>query len=86
MAGLGRIGAALKALWAEQPVLSVSIGIAALAVISPFISPYAEYSGMINRATPYRYPVPLRDDGSLPSVPSHPCDPEGPNLEWLKRL
>ncbi|XP_061211044.1 NADH dehydrogenase [ubiquinone] 1 alpha subcomplex subunit 3 [Neopsephotus bourkii] len=86
MAALGRLGAALRNLWAKEPVITVSIGIAALAVVSPFISPYTKYSAMINQATPYSYPVPLRDDGNLPDVPSHPCDPEGPNLEWLKRL
>ncbi|XP_067170468.1 NADH dehydrogenase [ubiquinone] 1 alpha subcomplex subunit 3 [Apteryx mantelli] len=86
MAGLGRIGAALKNLWAKEPVITVSIAIAAVAVLSPLLSPYAKYSGMINRATPYTYPVPLRDDGNLPDVPAHPCDKEGPSLEWLKKL
>ncbi|XP_053908373.1 NADH dehydrogenase [ubiquinone] 1 alpha subcomplex subunit 3 [Cuculus canorus] len=82
----GRITAALKSFWAKEPVLVVSVGIGALALVSPFISPYTKYSGMINRATPYTYPVPLRDNGAMPDVPSHPCDPEGPNLEWLKNL
>ncbi|KAB0338920.1 hypothetical protein FD754_024252 [Muntiacus muntjak] len=56
------------------------------AVIVPTLSPYTKYSLMINRATPYNYPVPLRDDGNMPDVPSHPQDPQGPSLEWLKRL
>uniref|UniRef100_A0A8C8VMG9 NADH dehydrogenase [ubiquinone] 1 alpha subcomplex subunit 3 n=1 Tax=Pelusios castaneus TaxID=367368 RepID=A0A8C8VMG9_9SAUR len=41
---------------------------------------------MINQATPYNYPVPVRDDGNMPDIPSHPCDKEGPSLEWLKKL
>ncbi|GAB0202101.1 NADH dehydrogenase 1 alpha subcomplex subunit 3 [Grus japonensis] len=86
MAGLGRIGAALKSFWAKEPVIAVSIGIAALALVSPLLSPYTRYSGMINRATPYTYPVPVRDDGNLPHVPAHPCDKEGPSLAWLKNL
>nr|XP_015194958.1 PREDICTED: NADH dehydrogenase [ubiquinone] 1 alpha subcomplex subunit 3 [Lepisosteus oculatus] len=30
--------------------------------------------------------VPLRDDGNMPEVPSHPCDPQGPTLDWMKKL
>ncbi|XP_050627919.1 NADH dehydrogenase [ubiquinone] 1 alpha subcomplex subunit 3 isoform X6 [Macaca thibetana thibetana] len=30
--------------------------------------------------------VPVRDDGNMPDVPSHPQDPQGPSLEWLKKL
>ncbi|ELK32905.1 NADH dehydrogenase [ubiquinone] 1 alpha subcomplex subunit 3 [Myotis davidii] len=41
---------------------------------------------MINKVTPYNYPVPVRDDGNMPDVPSHPQDPQGPSLEWLKKL
>ncbi|XP_052584362.1 NADH dehydrogenase [ubiquinone] 1 alpha subcomplex subunit 3-like [Peromyscus californicus insignis] len=66
--------------------LVVSFSIWGLAVIMPIISPYTKYSGMINRATPYVYPVPVRDNGNMPDVPSHPQDPQGPNLEWLKNL
>uniref|UniRef100_A0A8C3UXY4 NADH dehydrogenase [ubiquinone] 1 alpha subcomplex subunit 3 n=1 Tax=Catharus ustulatus TaxID=91951 RepID=A0A8C3UXY4_CATUS len=40
---------------------------------------------MINQATPYTYPVPVRDDGSVPDVPSQPWD-KGPTLQWLKDL
>ncbi|NXU92651.1 NDUA3 dehydrogenase, partial [Xiphorhynchus elegans] len=61
------IGAALKNLWAKEPVIAVSIGIAAVALVSPFISPYAKYSGMINRATPYTYPG--RDPKITPKYP-----------------
>ncbi|XP_064149451.1 NADH dehydrogenase [ubiquinone] 1 alpha subcomplex subunit 3 isoform X3 [Loxodonta africana] len=35
---------------------------------------------------PSRLTVPLRDDGNMPDVPSHPQDPQGPSLEWLKKL
>uniref|UniRef100_K7F6C5 NADH dehydrogenase [ubiquinone] 1 alpha subcomplex subunit 3 n=1 Tax=Pelodiscus sinensis TaxID=13735 RepID=K7F6C5_PELSI len=67
-------------------VLTVSVAIGILALVVPLISPYSKYSGMINRATPYIYPVPVRDDGNMPDIPSHPCDKEGPSLEWLKKL
>ena len=50
------------------------------------LSPYTKYSLMLNRATPYNYPVPLQDDGNMPDVPSHSQDPQDPSLEWLKRL
>ncbi|KAH1180831.1 hypothetical protein KIL84_001765 [Mauremys mutica] len=56
------------------------------AVVAPLLSPYTKYSSMINQATPYVYPVPVRDDGNMPDIPSHPCDKEGPNLDWLKNL
>ncbi|KAL1769828.1 NADH dehydrogenase [ubiquinone] 1 alpha subcomplex subunit 3 [Sigmodon hispidus] len=52
----------------------------------PMISPYTKYASMINEATPYNYPVPVRDNGNMPDVPSHPQDPQGPSLEWLKNL
>uniref|UniRef100_A0A8C8TM68 NADH dehydrogenase [ubiquinone] 1 alpha subcomplex subunit 3 n=1 Tax=Peromyscus maniculatus bairdii TaxID=230844 RepID=A0A8C8TM68_PERMB len=96
-----RISAFLKNAWANQPVLVVSFSIWGLAIIMPIISPYTKYSGMINRATPYVYPgprsadlsgspfyftVPVRDNGNMPDVPSHPQDPQGPSLEWLKNL
>ncbi|XP_047692456.1 NADH dehydrogenase [ubiquinone] 1 alpha subcomplex subunit 3 isoform X1 [Prionailurus viverrinus] len=76
----------LKDVWAKEPVLVASFTIAGLAVILPTISPFTKYATMINQATPYNYPVPLRDDGNMPDVPSHPQDPEGPSLEWLKKL
>ncbi|KAG5271375.1 hypothetical protein AALO_G00179000 [Alosa alosa] len=80
------IGAFLKNAWSKEPVITASCGIGLLAVIFPFVSPYTKYSGMINRATPYNYPVPVRDDGNMPDVPSHPSDPQGPNLDWLKNF
>ncbi|XP_032026995.1 NADH dehydrogenase [ubiquinone] 1 alpha subcomplex subunit 3 [Hylobates moloch] len=81
-----RVGAFLKNAWDKEPVLVVSFVVGGLAVILPPLSPYFKYSGMINRATPYNYPVPVRDDGNMPDVPSHPQDPQGPSLEWLKKL
>ncbi|XP_012883265.1 PREDICTED: NADH dehydrogenase [ubiquinone] 1 alpha subcomplex subunit 3 [Dipodomys ordii] len=81
-----RVTAFLKDVWAKEPVLVVSFAVGGLAIIMPVLSPYTKYSSMINSATPYNYPVPLRDNGNLPDVPSHPQDPRGPNLEWLKNL
>ncbi|KAM6223570.1 NADH dehydrogenase [ubiquinone] 1 alpha subcomplex subunit 3 [Rhynchocyon petersi] len=81
-----RIAAFLKNAWAKEPVLVVSFTIGGLAIILPPLSPYTKYASMINQATPYSYPVPLRDDGNMPDVPSHPQDPQGPSLEWLKKL
>ncbi|XP_040852327.1 NADH dehydrogenase [ubiquinone] 1 alpha subcomplex subunit 3 isoform X1 [Ochotona curzoniae] len=80
------LAAFLRNAWAKEPVLVVSFAIAGLAVILPPLSPFTKYSTMINQATPYNYPVPLRDNGNLPDVPSHPQDPQGPSLEWLKKL
>uniref|UniRef100_A0A8C0H0T6 NADH dehydrogenase [ubiquinone] 1 alpha subcomplex subunit 3 n=1 Tax=Chelonoidis abingdonii TaxID=106734 RepID=A0A8C0H0T6_CHEAB len=80
------IGALLKNAWAKEPVITVSFAIGILAAVTPLLSPYTKYSGMINRATPYVYPVPVRDDGNMPDIPSHPCDKEGPSLDWLKKL
>ncbi|XP_055407633.1 NADH dehydrogenase [ubiquinone] 1 alpha subcomplex subunit 3 isoform X1 [Bubalus kerabau] len=71
----------------DHPLLpSCALQVPRVSVILPTLSPYTKYSLMINRATPYNYPVPLRDDGNMPDVPSHPQDPQGPSLEWLKRL
>uniref|UniRef100_A0AAA9SB69 NADH dehydrogenase [ubiquinone] 1 alpha subcomplex subunit 3 n=3 Tax=Bos TaxID=9903 RepID=A0AAA9SB69_BOVIN len=52
-----RVAAFLKNVWAKEPVLVASFAIAGLAVILPTLSPYTKYSLMINRATPYNYPV-----------------------------
>ncbi|CAM2110188.1 NADH dehydrogenase [ubiquinone] 1 alpha subcomplex subunit 3 [Caretta caretta] len=86
MAALSKIGAFLKDIWAKEPVITVSFAIGILATVAPLLSPYTKFSGMINRATPYVYPVPVRDDGKMPNIPSHPCDKEGPSLDWLKKL
>ncbi|XP_005664878.2 NADH dehydrogenase [ubiquinone] 1 alpha subcomplex subunit 3 isoform X1 [Sus scrofa] len=82
----GGIASFLKNAWAKEPVLVASFAIGGLAIILPSLSPYTNYAIRINRATPYNYPVPLRDDGNMPDVPSHPQDPQGPSLEWLKNL
>lgn len=82
----GRITTFLKNAWAKEPVLVVSFSVWGLAIIMPIISPYTKYASMINQATPYNYPVPVRDNGNMPDVPSHPQDPQGPSLEWLKNL
>ncbi|EDL84939.1 rCG56815, isoform CRA_b [Rattus norvegicus] len=81
-----RISAFLKNAWAKEPVLVVSFTVWGLAIIMPMISPYTQYASMINKATPYNYPVPVRDNGNMPDVPSHPQEPLGPSLEWLKNL
>ncbi|XP_006277683.1 NADH dehydrogenase [ubiquinone] 1 alpha subcomplex subunit 3 [Alligator mississippiensis] len=86
MAVLDKIVSFLKIAWAKQPVLVVSAGISSVAIVLPFVSPYIKYTEMANRATPYVYPVPVRDDGNMPDIPSHPCDKEGPSLEWLKNM
>ncbi|XP_041843440.1 NADH dehydrogenase [ubiquinone] 1 alpha subcomplex subunit 3 [Melanotaenia boesemani] len=80
------IGAFMKNAWNKEPVILVSCGIGLLGFVLPFISPYTKYSAMLNAAMPYNYPVPVRDDGNMPDVPVHPCDPKGNNLEWLKKL
>ncbi|XP_036924989.1 NADH dehydrogenase [ubiquinone] 1 alpha subcomplex subunit 3 [Sturnira hondurensis] len=82
----GRLAAFLKNAWAKEPVLVASFTIGGLAIILPIFSPYTKYAAMINKVTPYTYPVPVRDDGNMPDVPSHPQDPQGPSLEWLKKL
>ncbi|PNJ84546.1 NDUFA3 isoform 12 [Pongo abelii] len=52
-----RVGAFLRNTWDKEPVLVVSFVIGGLAVILPPLSPYFKYSIMINKATPYNYPV-----------------------------
>ncbi|KAM9166253.1 NADH dehydrogenase [ubiquinone] 1 alpha subcomplex subunit 3-like [Pangshura tecta] len=86
MAMLSKIGNFLKTAWAKEPIVTAAITIITLGVVVPLLSPSRKYSGMINEATPYMYPVPVRDDGNMPDIPSHPCDKEGPSLEWLKKL
>uniref|UniRef100_A0AAV2ZWX5 NADH dehydrogenase [ubiquinone] 1 alpha subcomplex subunit 3 n=1 Tax=Pyxicephalus adspersus TaxID=30357 RepID=A0AAV2ZWX5_PYXAD len=81
-----QIGSFLKNAWNKEPVITVSAGIGILAVMLPFISPYTKYAAKYNQAVPYTYPVPVRDDGNMPDVPSHPCEKVGPNLDWLKNL
>ncbi|XP_054433433.1 NADH dehydrogenase [ubiquinone] 1 alpha subcomplex subunit 3-like [Pteronotus mesoamericanus] len=67
-----KLAAFLKNVWVREPMLVMSITTKGLAIIlSPF-SPYTKYTTMINQVTPYIYPVPLRDDGNKPVMPSHP--------------
>ncbi|KAK6468683.1 NADH dehydrogenase [Huso huso] len=80
------LGSFLKNVWSKEPVVTAACGIGLLAVILPLVSPYTKYAGMMNAAVPYNYPVPVRDNGALPNVPKHPCDPEGPSLDWLKMM
>ncbi|XP_018535898.1 NADH dehydrogenase [ubiquinone] 1 alpha subcomplex subunit 3 [Lates calcarifer] len=83
---MARIAAFLKNAWNKEPVIMASCVIGALGFALPLISPMTKYSGMINSAVPYNYPVPVRDDGNMPEIPAHPCEPKGNNLEWLKNL
>uniref|UniRef100_A0A8C7ZGC2 NADH dehydrogenase [ubiquinone] 1 alpha subcomplex subunit 3 n=1 Tax=Oryzias sinensis TaxID=183150 RepID=A0A8C7ZGC2_9TELE len=75
------IGAFLKNAWNKEPVILVSCGIGLIGVILPFVSPLTKDTAMINAAMPYNYPVPVRDDGNMPDVPAHPCEPKGRNLD-----
>uniref|UniRef100_A0A667Y859 NADH dehydrogenase [ubiquinone] 1 alpha subcomplex subunit 3 n=2 Tax=Myripristis murdjan TaxID=586833 RepID=A0A667Y859_9TELE len=83
MAGFG---AFLKNAWNKEPVIVASCALGLLGTALPFISPLSKYTGMINAAVPYNYPVPMRDDGNMPDVPAHPCEAKGQSLEWLKKL
>ncbi|XP_055760543.1 NADH dehydrogenase [ubiquinone] 1 alpha subcomplex subunit 3-like [Salvelinus fontinalis] len=83
MAGFG---AFLKNAWNKEPVVLAACAIGLLAVTVPLVSPLTKYSGMMNAAVPYNYPVPVRNNGKMDNVPSHPCDPKGPNLDWIKSL
>ncbi|XP_029360944.1 NADH dehydrogenase [ubiquinone] 1 alpha subcomplex subunit 3 [Echeneis naucrates] len=80
------VGAFLKNAWNKEPVIFASCAIGLIGVALPFISPITKYTGMINEAVPYNYPVPVRDDGNMPDVPAHPCETKGNRLEWLKKL
>ncbi|KAJ8354883.1 hypothetical protein SKAU_G00224500 [Synaphobranchus kaupii] len=82
----GRVGAFLKNAWAKEPVITVACGIGLGAILLPLVSPYTKYTVLMNKAMPYNYPVPVRDDGNMPDIPSHPADPQGCHLEWLKNL
>ncbi|XP_044770810.1 NADH dehydrogenase [ubiquinone] 1 alpha subcomplex subunit 3-like [Neomonachus schauinslandi] len=81
-----RLATFLKDAWAKEPVLVVSFTIGGLTLILPTLSPFTKYATMINQATPYNYPVPLQDNGNMPNVSSHPQDPQGASLEWLKNV
>ncbi|XP_043837652.1 NADH dehydrogenase [ubiquinone] 1 alpha subcomplex subunit 3-like [Dromiciops gliroides] len=77
----GRLGWSLKEAWAKEPVLTVSFTIRTMALLLPLLSSYTKYTSMINQATPYNYPVPVRDDGNMSDITSHPQDPQGPSLQ-----
>ena len=64
----------------------VSFTIGGLIIILPTISPYTKYAIMINQASPYNHPVLLLDNGNILNGSSNPQDPQGPSLEWLKKL
>ncbi|XP_068426589.1 NADH dehydrogenase [ubiquinone] 1 alpha subcomplex subunit 3 [Clinocottus analis] len=83
---MAAIAAFLKNAWNKEPVIVVSCAIALVGVALPLISPITKYTGMINSAVPYSYPVPVRDDGNMPDVPAHPAESKGKNLDWLKNM
>ncbi|XP_063292061.1 NADH dehydrogenase [ubiquinone] 1 alpha subcomplex subunit 3 [Pelobates fuscus] len=86
MAAFTKFGAFLKNAWAKEPVITASAAIGLMAVIIPVVSPYTRLTGELNKATPYNYPVPVRDDGNMPDVPSHPIEKLGPNIDWFKNM
>ncbi|XP_072105393.1 NADH dehydrogenase [ubiquinone] 1 alpha subcomplex subunit 3 [Mobula birostris] len=86
MAVVRNIAALLKKAWAKEPVIVTSFAIGIVALLTPLLSPIAEYQTRLNRAVPFQYPVPVRDDGSMPNIPSHPSEKIGPSLEWMKKL
>lgn len=81
---LAAIAAAfLKNAWPKLRVLVLFLTIGGLAInLTPFC-PYTMYSTRINRATRHNNLMLLRDDGNILDIPSHP---QGPSLEWLKKL
>ncbi|XP_068180911.1 NADH dehydrogenase [ubiquinone] 1 alpha subcomplex subunit 3 [Antennarius striatus] len=83
---MAKIAAFLKNTWDKEPVILVSCAIGVMALIAPFVSPYTKYTTMLVEIVPRSYPVPVRDDGNMPDVPAHPCEPKGRNLDWLKDL
>ncbi|XP_049567327.1 NADH dehydrogenase [ubiquinone] 1 alpha subcomplex subunit 3-like [Orcinus orca] len=76
----------LKNAWAKELVLVVSFTIGGLIIILPTISPCTKYAIMINQASPYNHTVLLLDHGNITNGSSHSQDPQGPSLEWLKKL
>ncbi|XP_051894667.1 NADH dehydrogenase [ubiquinone] 1 alpha subcomplex subunit 3 isoform X2 [Pristis pectinata] len=86
MAGVRNVAALLKKAWAKEPVIVTSFAIGIVALLTPLLSPFTQYQTRMNRAVPFQYPVPVRDDGNMPDIPSHPCEKIGPTLEWMKKL
>ncbi|XP_041038332.1 NADH dehydrogenase [ubiquinone] 1 alpha subcomplex subunit 3-like [Carcharodon carcharias] len=81
-----RVGSFLKNAWSKEPVIMTSLAIGSIALITAAVSPMADTQARLNKAVPYKYPVPVRDDGNMPDIPSHPSDKIGPSLEWMKKL
>ncbi|XP_072926915.1 NADH dehydrogenase [ubiquinone] 1 alpha subcomplex subunit 3 [Hemitrygon akajei] len=86
MAVVRNIAALLKKAWAKEPVIVTSFAIGMVALLAPLVSPIAKYQTLLNRAVPFQYPVPVRDDGNMPDIPSHPSEKIGPSLEWMKKF
>ncbi|XP_051999943.1 NADH dehydrogenase [ubiquinone] 1 alpha subcomplex subunit 3-like [Xyrauchen texanus] len=55
------VGRFLKNAWNKEPVVTAACGLGLLACIVPVLSPLTKYTGMLNAAIPYNYPVPVRD-------------------------
>ncbi|XP_008321395.2 NADH dehydrogenase [ubiquinone] 1 alpha subcomplex subunit 3 [Cynoglossus semilaevis] len=83
---MARVLAFLKNAWAKEPIFTIAGGMVVAGIILPLISPLTKYSNKINESMPYNYPVPVRDNGSMPDIPSHPSEPKGRSLEWLKNM
>ncbi|XP_040588747.1 NADH dehydrogenase [ubiquinone] 1 alpha subcomplex subunit 3-like [Mesocricetus auratus] len=71
----GRFSTFLKDTRAKEPVLVVSTTIGNLTIIMSSLSLDTKYATTIKPATPYNYSVPVRENGNMPDVPSHPQDP-----------
>ncbi|XP_078392472.1 NADH dehydrogenase [ubiquinone] 1 alpha subcomplex subunit 3 [Cetorhinus maximus] len=81
-----KVGSYLKNAWSKEPVIVTSLAIGSIALITAAVSPMADTQARLNKAVPFNYPVPVRDDGNMPDIPAHPCDKIGPSLEWMKKL
>ncbi|XP_019481281.1 PREDICTED: NADH dehydrogenase [ubiquinone] 1 alpha subcomplex subunit 3 [Hipposideros armiger] len=81
-----RLSSFTSSIRSRVPIVLPSAFCEPITIILPPLSPFTKYATMINQVTPYNYPVPVRDDGNMPDIPSHPQDPQGRSLEWLKKL
>ncbi|TRY53795.1 hypothetical protein DNTS_002704 [Danionella cerebrum] len=77
---------ALKKVWMTEPYYFAAFVLFASSGVLPVLSPYTMIGERVSNSIPYKYPVPVRDDGNQPDFPAHPCDPEGGNFEWLKKF
>ncbi|XP_035297489.1 NADH dehydrogenase [ubiquinone] 1 alpha subcomplex subunit 3-like [Cricetulus griseus] len=77
----GRFSTFLKG---REPVLVVFTTNGNLTIIMSSLGLDIKYATRIKTATPYNYSVPVRENGNMPDVPSHPQDPQGPSMEKLK--